>query len=57
MREKVLWSCNCVLCRTFVHPIIRRFSRKIVSELERPSEEEIKASVSQSFQQPVIDVN
>jgi len=57
MREKVLWSCNCVLCRTFVHPVIRRFGRKIVSELERPSEEETKESVSQSFQQPVIDVN
>jgi hypothetical protein len=53
------WSCNCVLCRVFVHPLLKRFAAPQVSE-EAVAEE--LASLPQQVQEavpppPVVDVN
>jgi len=55
----VSWSCNCVLCRVFVHPLLKRFAAPQVSE-EAVAEE--LASLPQQVQEavpppPVVDVN
>ena len=55
----VNWSCNCVLCRVFVHPLLKRFAAPQVSE-EAVAEE--LASLPQQVQEavpppPVVDVN
>jgi prophage DNA circulation protein len=53
----VEWSCSCVFCRFFVHPIVRRFGKRVETGEEEVLEQDvISTPISTSVQQPVVDV-